>query len=50
MACAGKLILRKKCGCAFEHDLQYVDKWSLWLDIRICFLTVFSRKSYRNAG
>jgi Undecaprenyl-phosphate glucose phosphotransferase len=30
-------------------DLYYIDNWSLWFDIRILFLTVFSRKAYRNA-
>ena len=24
-----------------ECDLWYIDNWSLWLDIRIIFLTVF---------
>ena len=32
-----------------EHDLYYIDNWSLWLDLRILFLTVFSLKSHRNA-
>ena len=31
------------------HDLYYIDHWSLWLDMRILWLTVFSRKAYRNA-
>jgi Undecaprenyl-phosphate glucose phosphotransferase len=31
------------------HDLHYIDHWNPWLDIRIVFLTVFSRKAYRNA-
>jgi len=31
------------------YDLQCIDNWSLTLDIRILFLTVFSRKAYRNA-
>ena len=38
-------IMRKRV----EHDLHYIDNWSLGLDIRILFLTVFSRKAYRNA-
>jgi putative colanic acid biosynthesis UDP-glucose lipid carrier transferase len=25
-----------------EHDLWYMEHWSLWLDVRIIFLTVFS--------
>jgi Undecaprenyl-phosphate glucose phosphotransferase len=32
-----------------EHDLHYIDNWSLWLDLRILWLTVFSRKTHRNA-
>lgn len=32
-----------------EHDLYYIDNWSLWLDMFIVFATVVSPKSYRNA-
>ena len=32
-----------------ENDLSYIDSWSLLLDIKIMFLTVFSRKSFHNA-
>ena len=32
-----------------EHDLYYVDNWSLWLDVKIVFMTVFSRKARSNA-
>ena len=32
-----------------EHDLYYVDNWSLWLDVKIMWLTVFSRATHTNA-
>lgn len=32
-----------------EHDLDYIRQWSLWLDIKILFLTAFGRKVRRNA-
>jgi Undecaprenyl-phosphate glucose phosphotransferase len=32
-----------------EHDLWYIDNWSLLLDIRICLMTVLSRKAFSNA-
>lgn len=31
------------------HDLHYVDNWSLWLDLKIIFMTIFSPRAYRNA-
>ena len=32
-----------------DHDLYYVDHWSLWLDLKIVFMTVASRRAHRNA-
>jgi putative colanic acid biosynthesis UDP-glucose lipid carrier transferase len=32
-----------------EHDLYYIDHWSLMLDIKILIMTVLSPRSYRNA-
>jgi lipopolysaccharide/colanic/teichoic acid biosynthesis glycosyltransferase len=32
-----------------EHDLYYIDNWSLALDVQIMIRTVFSPASYRNA-
>ncbi|MGL5734957.1 MAG: exopolysaccharide biosynthesis polyprenyl glycosylphosphotransferase, partial [Beijerinckiaceae bacterium] len=32
-----------------EHDLYYIDNWSVFLDLTILMLTVFSPKAYRNA-
>jgi len=32
-----------------EHDLYYIDNWSLILDLKIIVMTLFSRKVYWNA-
>lgn len=32
-----------------EHDLYYIDNWSLLLDLKIVLLTLFSKRSYVNA-
>ncbi|WP_407524635.1 undecaprenyl-phosphate glucose phosphotransferase [Methylobacterium oryzisoli] len=32
-----------------EHDLHYIDNWSLWFDIQIIAMTVFARSAFRNA-
>jgi len=32
-----------------EHDLYYIDNWSIWLDLRILIQTVLSPVAYRNA-
>lgn len=32
-----------------EHDLYYIDNWSLWLDIYILIATVVARKAFKNA-
>lgn len=31
------------------HDLWYMEKWSLWLDIKIIFRTIFSIKTHKSA-
>ncbi len=30
-------------------DLYYIDNWSIWLDIKILFATLYSRAAHRNA-
>jgi lipopolysaccharide/colanic/teichoic acid biosynthesis glycosyltransferase len=32
-----------------EHDLYYIDHWSLVFDVRILLMTLLSPRSYRNA-
>jgi Undecaprenyl-phosphate glucose phosphotransferase len=32
-----------------EHDLYYIDNWSLLLDFKIILLTLFSKRAYLNA-
>jgi Undecaprenyl-phosphate glucose phosphotransferase len=32
-----------------DHDLFYIDNWSLLLDLRIVLMTLFGRRAYRNA-
>jgi Undecaprenyl-phosphate glucose phosphotransferase len=32
-----------------EHDLYYIDNWSLLFDLKILLYTLFSRNAYRNA-
>jgi len=33
-----------------EHDMDYIENWSFWWDLKITFLTTFGRRTYRNAG
>ncbi|MDH7794188.1 MULTISPECIES: undecaprenyl-phosphate glucose phosphotransferase [unclassified Beijerinckia] len=46
----GETDTEQKMRARVEHDLAYIDNWSLWLDVKIMLLTVFSRKAYSNAG
>lgn len=39
----------EKMVARVEHDLHYVRNWTLWLDLKIIFLTMFGRKVRQNA-
>ena len=43
----GEIDSPEKIRQRVEHDLYYIDNWSLIFDMWIIFLTVFSRKAYR---
>ncbi|MDP4238382.1 MAG: undecaprenyl-phosphate glucose phosphotransferase [Bacteroidota bacterium] len=33
-----------------EYDMIYLENWTLWLDIKIIFLTIFGKRTRMNAG
>lgn len=47
--CRGETDTEDKMRMRVEYDLHYIDNWSATFDLRIVWLTVFSRKAYRNA-
>ena len=47
--CRGEIDTDDKMRKRVEHDLFYIDNWSLWLDLQIIFRTVLSPAAYRNA-
>ncbi|MGA8172746.1 MAG: undecaprenyl-phosphate glucose phosphotransferase [Methylocystis sp.] len=46
----GQIDSPEKIRQRVEHDLYYIDHWSLLFDVWIILLTVFSKKAYRNAA
>jgi Undecaprenyl-phosphate glucose phosphotransferase len=44
----GEIASDEKMRRRVEHDLYYVDHWSLWLDIKIMAMTFFSTKTHTN--
>jgi Undecaprenyl-phosphate glucose phosphotransferase len=45
----GETLTDQAMAARVEHDLRYIDNWSIWFDIHILILTVVSRRAYRNA-
>ena len=45
----GEIDSEEKIRKRVEHDLFYIDNWSLWLDLKIVARTVLSPAGYRNA-
>ncbi len=45
----GEIDSDEKIRKRVEHDLFYIDNWSLWLDLKIIARTVLSPAAYRNA-
>lgn len=33
-----------------QYDMKYIDNWTLWLDIKIIYLTLFDKKAFKNAA
>jgi len=33
-----------------EYDMQYIEGWNFWWDIKIILMTLFSKKVFLNAG
>ena len=45
----GEITSETKMRARLEHDLHYIDNWSLGLDVRILAVTLFSPKAFENA-
>jgi Undecaprenyl-phosphate glucose phosphotransferase len=48
--CRGETKKLEQMQDRVRHDLHYIETWSFAFDLWIILLTVFSRRSYRNAG
>ena len=39
--CRGETDTLDKMEARIHYDLEYIKQWSLWLDIKIVFMTIF---------
>ena len=42
-------VCEEKIRTRVEHDLYYIDHWSLWFDIEILWLKIASKQGYLDA-
>lgn len=47
--CRGPADTVERMQQRLEYDLYYIDKWSLFFDLKIILMTFFSKKAYMNA-
>jgi putative colanic acid biosynthesis UDP-glucose lipid carrier transferase len=45
----GEIRSEEQLRLRVQHDLYYIEKWSLWLDLRILLLTIFVGFVHENA-
>jgi Undecaprenyl-phosphate glucose phosphotransferase len=45
----GEILNDEGMQARIEHDLYYVDNWSLWLDVKIVLMTIISVSAHKNA-
>ena len=47
--CRGETDTMQKMRRRIDYDLEYIDRWSLFFDLRIMLMTVFSKHAHFNA-
>ena len=45
----GETDTTEKMRLRVEHDLHYIENWSLMMDIKIILMTLFTKSYYQNA-